>query len=123
MDEGARVDLLILSSVLPYLPDPMQTLRELAALAPRWILIDRTPVSPDDNNHLLVQHTPRSIYKATYPIWLLAPAAIHAVVAGAYVIRRTFEVAEGPVVCGSLTGRYCGMLWRRAGDDMDTPGS
>ncbi len=106
------VDLLILSGVLPYLQDPLGTLQNLMALSPRWILIDRTPMSPDDRTYLLIQHTPRSIYKATYPIWLLAESAIHSLLGQRYSIQQEFEVAEGPVVLGPLTRPYRGILLR-----------
>ena len=39
---GCSIDLLILSSVLPYLSSPYEILQQVLKLAPKFILIDRT---------------------------------------------------------------------------------
>lgn len=112
------VDLLVLSSVLPYLQDPLHTLSELSALQPRYILIDRTPFSPDDTDHVLVQHTPRSIYRASYPLWLLSLRSLDDVLKDGYTSESNSLCAEGPVVRGALVGEYRAMLWRRKPSTM-----
>lgn len=105
------IDLLILSSVLPYLPDPLNTLRQLALLRPRNILIDRTPLSPEERCYVLVQRTPRSIYRATYPLWLLSRNSIEDVLSDQYTCEGVSESNEGPATCGRIVGNYIGMLW------------
>ena len=54
-----KVDILIASSVLQYLPSPLTTLRSLIALNPEFIYIARTPLSLD-LRHVIVQESPLS---------------------------------------------------------------
>lgn len=109
------VDLLVLSSVLPYLPDPIGTLRDLAALEPRYILIDRTPLARDGNDHLFVQHTPRSIYRASYPCWWLSRRSLDHALEGRHACDAVLECTEGAVASGIFEADYCAMLWRSTG--------
>ncbi|MBL8350021.1 MAG: methyltransferase, TIGR04325 family [Burkholderiaceae bacterium] len=64
--------LLLLSSVLQYLEDPMQMLRDLLRLKPAAVVVDRTPLSEIDEHRLTVQHVPKAIYDASYPCWILS---------------------------------------------------
>lgn len=65
----APVNVILLSSVLQYLPDAWAFLRK--ALKTRLpVILDRTPTLPD-SDRITVQHVPTSIYKASYPCrWL-----------------------------------------------------
>ncbi len=108
--ESKSIDVLLLSSVLCYLPRPLEQLRLLAELSPGAILIDRTPWSPDNAWHLLVQHVPRSIYRAAYPVWLIPRSSILPIFRD-YILVEEFEVDEEPVSCGHLRARYAGMIW------------
>jgi putative methyltransferase (TIGR04325 family) len=67
-----RPNVILLSGVLQCLKDPEQLLDEVAGLGIDHILIDRTSFTADGaKKRLFVQHVPKSIYKASYPIWLL----------------------------------------------------
>jgi putative methyltransferase (TIGR04325 family) len=69
---GAQPNLLLLSSVLPYLPDPWACLGELLALNIRHMVIDRLPFLETDRDRLTVQIVPREIYPASYPAWFFS---------------------------------------------------
>lgn len=62
-------NLLLLSSVLPYLPDPWASLDELLALKIRFLVIDRLPLLEKERDRLTVQRVPPEIYPASYPAW------------------------------------------------------
>jgi len=73
-DAVARADcnVLLLGSVLQYLPNPWQTLHDLLGLAP-WhaVVVHRTPVW-NQADRLAVQETPKCIYGVPmrYPSWV-----------------------------------------------------
>ena len=67
-----KPNLLLLSSVLPYLPDPWARLDELLALNIRCLVIDRIPFLENDRNRLTVQKVPPEIYTASYPAWFFS---------------------------------------------------
>lgn len=64
-----RPDVLLLSSVLQYLPTPHETLRALLACRMRQIIIDRTAFNNGARDRLTVQTVPEWIYRASYPAW------------------------------------------------------
>ena len=63
-----RINCLLLSSVLPYLPDPYVWIEKFIGLRIESILIDRTSFI-DDGDRLTIQNVPDSIYSASYPCW------------------------------------------------------
>ncbi|TGK09947.1 methyltransferase, TIGR04325 family [Leptospira fletcheri] len=68
--EEVRPNVLLLSSVLPYLPDPYATLHKLLSHDFKYVIVDRTPFllngKPD---RILIETVPPEIYEAEYPIW------------------------------------------------------
>jgi len=66
------INCLFLSSVLQYLEFPYDVLRELAETQAQYLLIDRMPFGVGDADRLTVQHVPESIYKGSYPAWVLS---------------------------------------------------
>lgn len=79
--EAEWPNVILLSSVLPYLEQPHELLAGLAARGCDWIIIDRTGFTSRGRDWLTVQHVPASFYRASYPCWffdrprLLAPFA------------------------------------------------
>jgi putative methyltransferase (TIGR04325 family) len=67
-----RPNAVLASSVLQYLSEPHAALSELLSLAPRVIVVDRTPFSLGDRDMILRQRVPASIYRASYPMWLFS---------------------------------------------------
>ena len=67
-----KSEILLLSSVLPYIADPYQLLRNAMLLKFRFVIIDRTPfLSADFPDRLTIETVPPIIYKAKYPAWFL----------------------------------------------------
>jgi putative methyltransferase (TIGR04325 family) len=64
-------DVIVLASVLSYLPDPEATLAELLAVGASWVFVERTGFTTEGGRRLTVQHVPRSIYRASYPCCFL----------------------------------------------------
>ena len=61
-------DIILLSSVLQYLPNPHGILSELLETAPKAIIIDRTPFLIDGENSVIkIQKNPKSLGSSSYP--------------------------------------------------------
>ncbi|HRU61236.1 MAG TPA: methyltransferase, TIGR04325 family [Bacteroidia bacterium] len=68
---GGEVNrVLLLGSVLSYLPDPWEFIREAQVYRFRFILIDRTACIRGRPTRLTVQYVPETVYPASYPAWL-----------------------------------------------------
>lgn len=69
--EKEKPDILILSSVLQYMKEPYELLKELLAYPFKTIIIDRTGFLRENRpDKITVQRVPPSIYKASYPCWV-----------------------------------------------------
>ena len=60
-------NVVLLSSVLPYLPDVNKLINEIKKIGSDLIIIDRTIVNDSDTDEIYIQHVPSSIYDASYP--------------------------------------------------------
>lgn len=65
-------NVILLSSVLQYLPNPGQTLHELLATPANTVILDRTPMSASLSNIPCVQVVPQHIYAGSYPAWVFS---------------------------------------------------
>jgi putative methyltransferase (TIGR04325 family) len=61
---------LLLSSVLTYLPEPYRFLAEFMSYGFESIIVDRTLFRDGDSDRLCIQKVPAHIYPASYPAWL-----------------------------------------------------
>lgn len=66
-----NVDVLLLSSVIQYLPDPYKFIDYFLKKKYKYIIVDRTAFSLEKRNRLTLQKVPPIIYKASYPAWFL----------------------------------------------------
>jgi putative methyltransferase (TIGR04325 family) len=74
--ESIHPNVILLGSVLQYLPNPRTVLDELFAAGATTVVIDRTPVGVNDHDVLCIQHVPPTIYSADYPMWVLSGAQL-----------------------------------------------
>lgn len=70
--ERWKPNVLLLSSVLQYLPDPYKELEKLLELKIPTVIVDRTPFSTSGEEYLTVQHVPKEIHEASYPVWIFS---------------------------------------------------
>ncbi len=69
LEEGS-IDVILLSSVLPYVQEPYTVLAQLVALKPSCILFDKMPFLLEDiRDRITIQRVDPAIYTATYPAW------------------------------------------------------
>lgn len=79
-------DVLVMSCVLPYIPEPYELLKNLTSLGIPNFIIDDTPFNYEERDRILVQIVPEAIYKASYPARLLSYEKVKAQVARNYKI-------------------------------------
>lgn len=90
-------NVVLLSSVLQYLPEPLAMLEKLARVDAKVMLIDRTPLANFPENKLLIQHVPSWIYPASYPMWVLSESKLLAHLAQRWRIVSRYPSPEGQV--------------------------
>lgn len=65
-------NVILLSSVLQYLPDPIDTVQGLLSASNADIIVDRTPMHVGPTNIPTVQKVPAHIYPGSYPAWIIS---------------------------------------------------
>jgi putative methyltransferase (TIGR04325 family) len=110
-----RPGVLLLSSVLQYLPDPQAALQRLLQPKLDHLIIDRTAFWEANRDRLTVQTVPESIYPASYPAWFLCETKFRAAVAAAgYGLFADFPGTDEVRLPG---GKACfkGFIYERKG--------
>lgn len=95
-DDGMP-DVLLLASVLCYLPAPWETLAGLLRTGPAKVIVERTGFAREGRTRLMVQQVPRNIYRASYPCWFFSRDEFLAVFAGRYrLVHEQPDVVSTP---------------------------
>ena len=90
-----RANVLLLSGVLQYVPEPYVLLADLLRHRIGHLIIDRTAFLQSDRERLTVQQVPSAIYTASYPAWFFSETRFHAAITSAgYELIADFPGAD-----------------------------
>jgi putative methyltransferase (TIGR04325 family) len=110
-----KPQVLLLSSVLQYLEQPLDWLRTAATWRLPYIIIDRAPLVESGPSRLTIQTVPPSIYTARYPCWVLNESELLDSLRPAYRVSDAFDAHHGTTIrLADTVGRYRGFLLERA---------
>lgn len=89
-------NVILLSSVLQYLPNPSQVIRNVALVGADAIIIDRTPFLLKGSDSIVkVQHVPKQIYPASYACWFFSPDYISDLMRSfGYILTEKFDALD-----------------------------
>jgi putative methyltransferase (TIGR04325 family) len=87
-----KVDVVLLSSVLPYLEEPYKLLDEIFSLNIPYLILDKMPfLTGGEHDRLTVQRVPPTVYEASYPAWFFNETKFLKVLASRYELIEEFE--------------------------------
>lgn len=94
--QGLEPNVVVASSVIQYLENPLEILAALSRVGAKVILLDRTPYTHDRRDaEVKVQHVPESIYAASYPCWFLNEAEVVSVPGSeGYSLVESFDALD-----------------------------
>lgn len=111
---GAAPDIVVLSSVAQYLPEPFALFARIRALGAAFVALDRVVILEAAPTRLTVQTVPPSIYEASYPCWILNRDAVVQAFSDGYRKLYDFPAHGGALVdLGDATATYGGWLFER----------
>lgn len=93
-----RPNAILFSSVLQYLEKPEDILKKIDLINAESLIIDRTPISDQMEDRIVIQHVPPKIYKASYPMRIFSEKKLLALLAEKWEL-----VAETPCTDGTYT--------------------
>jgi len=103
-------NVVILSSVLQYLEHPYELIQELCIRNIKYLIIDRTPVTTERQDTIVIQKVPSNIYKASYPAWIFNKDKLLNTVKN-YHLQLSYKTDDGFIKCGKITGQYQGFIF------------
>lgn len=109
---AAQPQVLLLSGVLQYLPDPRPMLRKLLAEEIEFALLDRTAFHRGNQDRLTVQRNPPSIYPASYPAWFFTETAFLTLILDTHELIFDFDARDQVLLAGGQA-YYRGYLFRK----------
>jgi len=84
-------NILLLSSVLPYLKDPYAFLKEVFSYRIPFVIIDLTGIFKNLPTRITVQKVPPEIYEASYPCWIFNESEFVRNISSEYSIVESFQ--------------------------------
>jgi putative methyltransferase (TIGR04325 family) len=115
IEECLRVEtpnVLLLSSVIQYLPKPYEFLDDALRHGFDYVIIDRTAFIRHGRDRLTVQHVPEWIYKASYPAWFLSRELFMAKFHARYDLLAEFNALDATQPQGGEAD-YKGFIFER----------
>ncbi|WP_221032515.1 methyltransferase, TIGR04325 family [Actomonas aquatica] len=113
----ATPDVVLMSAVLAYLPDPYEALACVARSGTEWVILDRCGFTRGGGDRLTVQQVPREIYRASYPCWFVDRERVIGLLGAEWVLRDEW----GTIDEGGEWFEFRGMLFQRANRNQRTP--
>lgn len=111
-----RPTVILLSSVLQYLPDADQVCESLRRIDASVMVIDRTPFSDINVDHICIQYVPDSVYKASYPMRIFSFDKMVNKFKGWKLVER-FKCPEGVVMLENGSEfEFSGLILARSDD-------
>jgi putative methyltransferase (TIGR04325 family) len=102
-------------SVLQYMENPSLTLADIDKLQARHLVIDRTPISEETIDRLCIQHVPKSIYRASYPCWILSRSRLLSRISNSWRVVSDYACVEGKARSDDgLEFEYRGLILERS---------
>lgn len=89
-EDSAHSNILLLSSVLAYLPQPHVFLKSVQSHDFDYIVLYRTAFVDGDEDRLTLQVVPPEVYKASYPAWFFCEKKLMSDLQGKYVLISEF---------------------------------
>ena len=115
--ESMSPNVILLSSVLQYLPNAEQTLQELLATPANCLIIDRTPMSDLHANIAALQVVPKHIYSSSYPSWIFSRPWLRDQLAGWEIVSEFAGIEPEGNTKKGVHFSWDGLIARRKNHD------
>jgi putative methyltransferase (TIGR04325 family) len=106
-------DVVLLSGVLQYIESPVTVLEQLVEAATPYIIVDRTTFSGTLADMITMQHTPPSIYPASYPCRILSRQRFLELFQNRYEVIAEFDSNDTGGSVNGLDYTVSGMILRK----------
>ncbi len=99
-------NVLILASVLQYLPNPYEWLQKFMQQRFPYIIIERSPYIDGGNDRLTIQHIPEKINKGSYPSWFFSKQQFMQFILTDYELITTYPLNDNANIQSEFKGFF-----------------
>lgn len=103
----------VISSSLQYVENAYKILGEIKKQNFKFIIFDRTTIVEMERDLLTIQHVPKRIYDARFPVWFLSQEKLVDFLKDSYELVEEWASIGDPLRFSEARGRYKGFLFRR----------
>ena len=111
--------MILFSTVLQYLEQPLDLLEKAVEIGPATIVIDRTPIVALPENRIVVQRVPRRLGKASYPAWLFNKDRLLDPARDRYRIVAEYDAVDGVMSYGSVRVDFKGFILDKTNERVE----
>ena len=111
-------NVVLLSSVLQYLPEPAQWIQKIKMLGADVIIVDRTIINFTEVDRLYIQHVPATIYPANYPCHTLSERRLINALDEDYVLEASFPSLPFPALL-SIASEFKGYIFTKTSHEIN----
>ena len=108
-----KPNVVLLSSVLQYLPDAEVVIDEINNSGILMLIIDRTPFNNEQGDKICIQTVPESIYRATYPMRIFSQDRLNHLLADWDTIASTQSPEGSLITTSGLFVDFRGVLLKK----------
>jgi putative methyltransferase (TIGR04325 family) len=105
-------NVILISSVLQYMPNPGLTLEDLFQVKAAMVIFDRTIVNYGVCDSINIQYVPESIYAASYPCWSFSEPRLIEKLGRCYKELTSFASLSFPAL-SSIGSEFKGYMFTR----------
>jgi putative methyltransferase (TIGR04325 family) len=112
-----RPNVILLSSVLQYLDNPLEVLTKLFEINANLLIIDRTPFSKRTTDEIMIQNVSPDIYPASYPIRIFSELKFLGEMSLNWQLISDFPSLDGFVNTDRGVAEFKGFLFKKIIND------
>jgi putative methyltransferase (TIGR04325 family) len=102
-------NVVLLSSVLSYLPDPYKIFDEILSLKMDYIILDKMPFIEGTADRITIQKVPDWIYRASYPAWFFSEQKFKDFISSRYAVLEEFDSNSR----ANIPSRFKGLILKK----------
>lgn len=108
-----RPNVILISSVLQYLDNPLEVLTKLFEINANLLIIDRTPFSKRTTDEIMIQNVSPDIYPASYPIRIFSESKFLGEMSLNWQLISDFPSLDGFVNTDRGVAEFKGFLFKK----------
>ena len=111
--EENNPNVVLLSSVLQYIPNVKDIIEKINQSGIKIMILDRTPFHKGGGNKIAIQTVPKSIYEASYPLWVFSEEIFSTLLGRWEIVAKIKNAEEALKLKSGINVNFMGFILRK----------